>query len=326
MAHRGSTHRLPSGIRSRPFTTHPHYPILHSLQVLFSFFLLRSILLFNFPLSSTSNLYPTTCPVVPGFTYSPLYQPVPNSSVCSSLDWLPISFLSYHSITLSGLKPRRHSYLFCSILLLLSGDIQVNPGPVASFPSINLAHLNTRSVSSITAELNKSAALLDFISDKNIDILALSETWLTSDSPLSTLNSITPLNYSFFHEPRLNATGGGVGIIFRSCYNMTKISLPTFTSFEAICTRLTFPSCSFVILTIYRPPSSSTASFISDFSTLLEDLIATPSELILLDDFNFHVDLPLSPIVSPFINLLNTFDLTQHINFPTHSHLHTPDQ
>src|SRR5579872_6841097 len=184
MARRSNSHKLPSGIRSRPFTTHRHYPFLHSLKLLFSFFFLLSMLLFNFPLPSTSNLSPSTCPLVPGFTYSPIYQPVPNSSVCSSLDWLPVSFLSHHSITLSGLKPRQHSYLFYSFLLLLSGDIQVNPGPVASLPSINLAHLNTRSVSSITAELNKPAALLDFICDKNIDILALSETWLTSDSPL----------------------------------------------------------------------------------------------------------------------------------------------
>src|SRR5579872_4172312 len=109
MAHLSNTYRLPSGIRSCPFTTHPHFLLLHSLQVFFSSFFLLSILLFNFPLPSTSNLSPSTCPLVPGFTYSLLYQPVPNSSVCSSLDWLPVSFLSYHSIILSGLKPRCHS-------------------------------------------------------------------------------------------------------------------------------------------------------------------------------------------------------------------------
>src|SRR5579872_1286129 len=186
MARPGNADRLAtsSSSLSHQFCRHPHYPVQHSLQVIFSFFSLLGIVLFCCPLPSTAHLFPSTCLWVPGYTYSPLYQPVPNSTVCSSLDWLPVSFLSDHSITLSGLKPCRHSCLFYSFLLLLSGDIQVIPGPVASFPSINLAHLNTRSVSSITAELNKPEALVDFISDKNIDILALSETWLTSDSPL----------------------------------------------------------------------------------------------------------------------------------------------
>ena len=30
-------------------------------------------------------------------------------------------------------------------------------------------------------------------------------------------------------------------------------------------------------------------------------------------------------MVSPFLNLPNTFDLTQRVNFPTHSHLHKLD-
>ena len=145
MARPGNADRLAtsSSSLSHQFCRHPHYPVLHSLQVIFSFFSLLGIVLFCCPLPSTAHLFPSTCLWVPGYTYSPLYQPVPNSTVCSSLDWLPVSFLSDHSITLSGLKPRRHSCLFYSFLLLLSGDIQVNPGPVASFPSINLVPILT---------------------------------------------------------------------------------------------------------------------------------------------------------------------------------------
>ena len=121
MAHRSSTHRLPSGIRSRPFTTHPHYPILHSLQVLFSFFLLLSILLFNFPLPSTSNLSPATCPLVPGFTYSPLYQPVP-LFVLLLTGFPSLSFLTIRSLYLvwSLVAIRTCSVLFFSCFLVTS--------------------------------------------------------------------------------------------------------------------------------------------------------------------------------------------------------------
>ena len=42
-------------------------------------------------------------------------------------------------------------------------------------------------------------------------------------------------------------------------------------------------------------------------------------------DFNIHVDLPNCPSSSPFLNLLDSFSLHQHITFPTHSSGHTLD-
>ena len=75
---------------------------------------------------------------------------------------------------------------------------------------INFAHLNICSASSVTAQLNKPVALARFISDHNIEILSLSETWLSSDALPSTLNALTPPNFSFVHQPRL--TGKAVGL------------------------------------------------------------------------------------------------------------------
>src|SRR6267154_450319 len=50
----------------------------------------------------------------------------------------------------------------------------------------------------------------------------------------------------------------------------------------------------------YRLPSSSTL-FKAKFFTLLEDLISSPSELIISGNFNFHVDDPTSPL--PLLSL-----------------------
>ena len=226
-----------------------------------------------------------------------------------------------HPVAFSSFKATRKSHLYLCLLILLAGDINLNPGPV---PSLNLAHLNTRSVASVTNDLNKPAALLDFISDNKIDILTLSETWLQPDSQPSILNSITPDNYSLLHAPRLSGRGGGIAVLYRSFLRLTSVPIPTFNSFEALCTRLTISSTSFTILTIYRPFTSSSL-FIDEFSTLLEDLISSPSELIILGDFNFHVDQPSSPTVAPFLTLLETFDLIQHVSFPTHLQSHTLD-
>ena len=97
---------------------------------------------------------------------------------------------------------------------------------------------------------------------------------------------------------------------------------------QSTCSRFsipTNPSFSFIVLTVYRPPSSSFPDFISHFSSLLEDLATSNSELIITGDFNIHVDQPHTNPSSQFINLLHDFSLTQHINFPTHSQGHTLD-
>src|SRR4051812_11692747 len=66
-------------------------------------------------------------------------------------------------------------------------------------------------------------------------------------------------------------------------------------------------------------------SFQAEFSTLLEDLISSPTELIITGDFIFHVDDPNSPSGSSFLTLLDTFGLSQLVSFPTHTAGHTLD-
>ena len=82
---------------------------------------------------------------------------------------------------------------------------------------------------------------------------------------------------------------------------------------------------SYTIVNIYRPPSLPKPAFISDFTSLLESLISTPSKIVITGDFNFHCDQPTDPSVSSFLELLDAFGLKQHIAFPTHDSGHTLD-
>jgi len=226
-----------------------------------------------------------------------------------------------------GFQSLNHSSLLISLLLLLAGDIEVNPGPTSP-QFLNTSHLNIRSATTITADLDKPAALQEFVTDNNLDILTLSESWLSIDTPPSILNSLTPPGFSIIHSPRITGLGGGLALIYRSSIKMSKILLPNCSSFESLCIRCTTtakPSLSFILLMIYRPPSSSKSDFISDFSFVLEDLATSPSELIITGDFNVHVDQPNCSFASSFLNLLDVFSLTQHVTFPTHSSGHTLD-
>src|SRR5271155_3696785 len=60
-------------------------------------------------------------------------------------------------------------------------------------------------------------------------------------------------------------------------------------------------------------------------SSLLENLASSNSEVLITGDFNIHVDIRSDPFSKTFSNLLETFDLKQHITFPTHDRGHTLD-
>ena len=173
--------------------------------------------------------------------------------------------------------------------------------------------------------LRQTCLIKELISDNKIDLLALTETWLSPDTSPSVLNSLTPKNYSIMHHPRAEGRGGGIALIYQSFLKVAVISLPTFSSFEALCVNFSVSNFSCSLLTVYRPPSLSTCTFISEFSSVLENLASTSSELLITGDFNYHVDCTSDPTVSQFLSLLDAFDLTQLITFPTHSSGHTLD-
>ena len=75
-------------------------------------------------------------------------------------------------------RPRTTRSLCTSLLLLIltSGDIEINPGPT-SINNLEFGCYNVRSA------VIKASSLHDIIHDNKLSILALSETWITGDSP-----------------------------------------------------------------------------------------------------------------------------------------------
>ena len=63
----------------------------------------------------------------------------------------------------------------------------------------------------------------------------------------------------------------------------------------------------------------------SEFFKQLEDLLvnmsSVPGELFILEDLNLHLDTPSSQ-TDDFTDLISTFGLNQHVNFPTPIHGH----
>ena len=293
-----------------------HYPWCHSLLMLYITF--TAIYLYF----HLAHPFLSSGPAVfPNITSNVQHIPLPHPSVCQCLDKLPISFLFHPNRRLRLYHTPYFANVILWLILLLSGDIELNPGPT----SLKFCHLNVHSASSCSPTLDKPTAIQEFITDHNLDLFAITETWLQTDSLPSTLNSLTPAGYSILHQPRPIGIGGGVTLIYCSFLKVIKIQVPIYTTFESLCTKLTISGSSFTLVTIYRPPNTSHPVFISELSSLLEDLASSNSEVLITGDFNIHVDILSDPFSKTFSNLLETFDLKQHITFPTHDRGHTLD-
>jgi hypothetical protein len=115
-----------------------------------------------------------------------------NSSVCvtatrqfSNLNTIPISF--FLTSPRSRFCPTRHMFLFT--LILLSGDVHMNPGPVSA--KFNLCTLNIRSLTNPV----HYTALSDLVDTYNIDLFALSETWISPSTTAAELFDAIPAGF-----------------------------------------------------------------------------------------------------------------------------------
>ncbi len=118
---------------------------------------------------------------------------------------------------------------------------------------IKLGLINIRSPSTKALFVNY------MITDHNLDVLCLTETWLKPDDYI-TLN-----DYNLF----------GVMVLH--------ITLPRETSVNA-----KFP-VTFILATVYRPPRHHT-EFIKEFADFVSELVQAADKVLIVCHFNIHVD------------------------------------
>ena len=210
---------------------------------------------------------------------------------------------------------------------LISIPLRAPPEFVHRRQLCNFALVNARSIR------NKTLILNDFIVEHDVDIFAITETWLRdSDFHDFFCSDICPAGYNFFHDPRTASHGGGVAVLTKTPFKVVKQQqLANFKNFEAYEAVLkSSGNYNLRLVNIYRPPPStvnglSVALFLEEFSTYLEHLKLAPGLLLMSGDFNFHVDRPNDSDSRRFMSILNSFDLNQHVVGATHRDGHTLD-
>ena len=123
-------------------------------------------------------------------------------------------------------KPNKTNVLIV-LLLLLSGDVELNPGPV------NFGFTNCRSLR------NKGPLMTNLLNSGAYDLFGLTETHIKPSDTAGHLSSLHPDHYKLIHTPRQGKGGGGVGFLVRKEFECEKLSTPLFSSFEhiAICVK-----------------------------------------------------------------------------------------
>lgn len=117
-------------------------------------------------------------------------------------------------------------------------------------------------------------------------------------------------------KPLPEGHGGGVAAVYRKDIKITTILTPADHSYEHPAFRLSAPT-PLVTAIIYHPPKPN-VSFLSEFSHFLTKLCATSPSVLHLGDFNIHIEDNDCKCATEFLELLQYFNFTQHINFPTH--------
>ena len=80
------------------------------------------------------------------------------------------------------------------------------------------------------------------------------------------------------------------------------------------------------LFVIYRFPNTSVLTFCNDLANVLEESILNLTGYIsLVGDFNIHVDQVHNSDSITFSNFLDSFGLSNKVQFPTHKHQHTLD-
>jgi exonuclease III len=178
-----------------------------------------------------------------------------------------------------------------------------------------LGILNARSVVNIT--------------EHNLDVLGITETWLSTHSKVE-LKAVCPPGYTITHKPRSGRRGGGVAIIHRDTIHTTV--KPTFEakSFESIEATLTVSSITVRLVIMYRPPPSqknnvTKGHFFEEFSTYLESLSLASGKIIISGDFNFPMETDNHPDTKTMNELLESSGLVQHVREATHMNGHMLD-
>lgn len=186
-------------------------------------------------------------------------------------------------------------------------------------PCVRLMVYNTRSAMAKPLDIN------ELISSNNAEITSICETWIKPGDD-ARVKEMCPKNFSFHGKSR-DTRGGGVGIVVHEniCIKHEN-DHGHFNSFEYHSVVLYLVERRVKLVTVYRPPTAgSMKGFLEEFEMFLGEVTMFSGSILVVGDFNIHFNKPEQTDVNRFVDILDSFDMHQHVQEATHKFGNTID-
>ena len=210
-------------------------------------------------------------------------------------------------------------------LLLLSGDIESNPGPREKENTLSICHWNLNSV--WVDNFSKIAQIKAFLSTHKFDIFCIGESFLDSSIQDEDKAKLEIENYELLRcDHPSNSRRGGVCLYYRD--HLSVIEKPHLTSLdECIVCEVMSGSKKLILCLLYRSPSQNSDEF-EVFKDRLEETFNnvnndSPTVSIFIGDFNVRnsgwwTGDTTNPQGEDIDELASQYDMHQLIDGPTH--------
>ena len=160
----------------------------------------------------------------------------------------------------------------------------------------------------------------------NLDICFIAETWTQCGNELDyhyIRANLDTAGYNIIIHSRENKRREGIAVIHRPHLHIKKLSFNEKRSFEAITINLNITTKSYLLSTIYRAPYSvkqqvTMLTFLEEFPEHVSSMLRSSKNVIISGDFNITWNKPEHPDTTSMREILDMYDLHQHINIQTH--------
>jgi hypothetical protein len=231
-------------------------------------------------------------------------------------------------LLLSPMRPC--NFLIICLLLMMAGDVHLNPGPntptTHKDKQLTVCHINCRSLTSSGQVDSLRASKFDeidhLIQNLLCDVVCLTETWL--DATILDVHLNIP-GFKLYRRDR-NRHGGGVGVYVRDTIpTHRRVDIEAGTS-ECTWVECTVNSKRCLLAVYYRPPgqrAQEVSKFLEDMQeSITLALNSNPDTLLILGDFNdkcieWESSHRESELKLRLYDLLNVNNLFQMVHEPT---------
>ena len=131
-------------------------------------------------------------------------------------------------------------------------------------------------------------------------------------------SEIVKEGYGFNEIHRCKRRGGGLALLYKTNLKVKRLSQCMSPSRESAVWKVTSSQMSLHIVGVYRPPDKSIPDFLDLFTEYIVDLVAEHKNIVLVGDFNIHINNEDNPNAVIFLDTMTALGLHQYVNGSMH--------